>query len=123
MIQDLVLSMDSPVEMLDYFLSKPRKLKYDFYKNVLYHVIWKDDVLAVRVERIREIRLAAYKNKPKPEKCPKVKEEKISHYLRVKMGLVTPNPSETKRGRGRPCKSKIDELGSNAPVLHVAALC
>lgn len=66
--------------ILEDFLDRPRRLKYDEYKGKLYHVVWSPEAEKMRKERQLELRRQKYRNenplKPKKE---------LSYYLRKKI--------------------------------------
>lgn len=88
-METLVLTADdhSILPILENFLDRPRKLKYDTYNGKLYHVIWEYSALQLRKERINTRKKEEYKTK------------EITPYIARKMGVPL-------KPRGRPRKSE-----------------
>lgn len=77
---------DAILPILENFLDRPRKLKFDMYDGKLYRVIWDASALELRKERINAKRKEEYKEKV------------ITPYIARKMGVPV-------KSRGRPKKT------------------
>jgi hypothetical protein len=71
--------------ILENFLDRPRKLKYDMYNGKLYNVVWDKSALNLRKERLNAKRKEEYASKV------------ITPYIARKMGIPV-------KARGRPKK-------------------
>jgi hypothetical protein len=69
--------------ILENFLDRPRRLKYDEYNGKLYQIIWTEEAEKMRKDRQLELRRQKYRN-THPEK-PK---HDVSLYLRKKMKRI-----------------------------------
>lgn len=78
---------DTILPILENFLDRPRKLKFDTYDGKLYHVIWDSSALELRKERINAKRKEDYKLKT------------ITPYISRKLGVPL-------KARGRPRKTE-----------------
>lgn len=97
MSEELILSAKNQ-DIVDEFLLRPRKLKYDFYNGKLYRIIWSKDAH----DQLLEKKKIEQKNKYRETYQKKEKEPKpISLYLRHKMGM----PIQKK---GRPKKQESE---------------
>lgn len=84
-IDVLVLSAENP-EILDEFLKRMRKLKFDLYNGKMYNIIWNQSALLKREEFLRDKRLEDYRKiHPKKEI---IINNQMNYYLRRKVGLV-----------------------------------
>jgi hypothetical protein len=85
MVAELILdpTNDSMLPILENFLDRPRRLKYDEYNGQLYHIIWTAEAHQLRKERQLELRRHKYQAihppRPKPE---------MSLYLRKKQKRI-----------------------------------
>jgi hypothetical protein len=74
----------SMMPILEDFLDRHRRTKYDHYNGKLYHVIWTPEALRMRKDRQLELRRQKYREehpeKPKPE---------LSAYLRKKQERIS----------------------------------
>jgi hypothetical protein len=76
---------DSILPILENFLDRPRKLKYDMYNGKIYHVVWDTSALQLRRERLNAKKKEEYASK------------EITPYISRKMGIPV-------KARGRPKK-------------------
>ena len=88
-MQKLILTTedDSILPILENFLDRPRKLKFDLYDGKLYHIIWSESALKLRKQRISFFKRELYKN------------TEMTPYIKQKLGISNTNPK-----RGRPSK-------------------
>lgn len=84
-IENLELSAECP-EIVNEFIRRNRKLKYDYFNEKLYHVVWTNTALMMREEFLRNKRMEEYR-KLHPKKEITI-DEKMNYYLRKKVGLV-----------------------------------
>jgi hypothetical protein len=84
-IPELILdpSNDSILPILENFLDRPRRLKYDEYNGKLYHVIWTADADKLRKEHQLSLRRQKYQDAHPPRPKPT-----ISLYLRKKQKRI-----------------------------------
>ena len=66
---------ESILPILENFLDRPRKLKYDSYDGKIYHIIWDESALKLRNERLNAKKRDLYKT------------TLITPYIRQKMGI------------------------------------
>ncbi len=78
----------------EYFLDRPRKLKYDEYHGKWYRIIWDEKAMKERVDRTKELKRQKYK-----ENHPQKEKNELTWYLKHKMGIPQ-NPI------GRPKKNQ-----------------
>lgn len=81
----LTADNDGILPILENFLDRPRKLKYDTYNGKMYRIIWEESALKLRRERLNTRKKEEYKEKA------------ITPYISSKMGIP-------KKSRGRPRK-------------------
>jgi len=85
MVSDLILdpTNDTILPILENFLDRPRRLKYDEYNGQLYHIVWTNDALILRKERQLELRRQKYQASHPPRPKPN-----MSLYLRKKQQRI-----------------------------------
>jgi hypothetical protein len=79
-LETLLLNSDHPA--LNYFLERPRKLKYDVYQSNWYKIEWSEEALKLRHLKYLENKKIKYR------KTHPVKEHIVNHipaYLKKKM--------------------------------------
>lgn len=81
----LTAENDSILPILENFLDRPRKLKYDTYNGKVYLIVWDESALNLRKERLNAKRKEEYASK------------EITPYIARKMGIPL-------KARGRPRK-------------------
>ena len=80
--------------ILEEFLDRPRRLKYDEYHGKLYQIVWTPEAEKMRKERQLELRRQKYRDehpeKPKPELSADLrkKQERISKLYGAESGLI-----------------------------------
>ena len=80
-IETIILDSEHPA--INYFIDKPRRLKYDEYNNKLYKIEWTEDALKLRHKKSLE------KKKLKYRETHPIKEKIIiSPYIKKKMDLI-----------------------------------
>ncbi len=84
-IENLELSAECP-EIVNEFIRRNRKLKYDYYNEQLRHIVWTESALFMREEYLRNKRIQDYR-KLHPKKEITI-DDKMNYYLRKKVGLV-----------------------------------
>jgi hypothetical protein len=98
-METLLLSAedDSILPILENFLDRPRKLKYDMYNGKIYNVVWDKSALNLRKERLNAKRKEEYASKL------------VTPYIARKMGLPV-------KARGRPKKQTPFTSEISAPL-------
>lgn len=72
--------------IIECFLDRPRRLKYDEYNGKLYQIIWTPEAEKLRKERQLELRRQKYR-----EEHPEKPKHDVSLYLRKKMKRIEAN--------------------------------
>ena len=88
----------------EYFLNRPRKLKFDEYNGKWYHIKWSDNALKERTLRTK----ALYRQKYK-EVHPIKEKTELSWYLKHKMGLPANPVGRPKKNMNESEDKKINE--------------
>jgi hypothetical protein len=69
--------------IIECFLDRPRRLKYDEYNGKLYQIVWTPEAEKLRKERQLELRRQKYR-----EEHPEKPKHDVSLYLRKKMKRI-----------------------------------
>lgn len=94
MTETILLDETTEPAVYEYFLDRPRKLKFDEYHGSWYKIIWSDKAVRERTERHKENKRIKYK-----ETHPPKEKNDLTWYLKHKMGIPQ-NPI------GRPKKNQ-----------------
>jgi len=90
----ITLNEETEPAIYEYFLDRPRKLKYDEYHGKWYKINWSAKAIQERLERRNELKRQKYK-----EIHPQKEKNGLTWYLKHKMG-ISQNPV------GRPKKNQ-----------------